>query len=139
MNEPPDYAAALREFVGSYRGPREAAIRQAADIFDFYARLMMDARLPRHHRALVNAVLAYFVVPEDLFPEEELGPFGLVDNLYVSAAAFRMLARDTSYEVLSEAWRAEGDLDAVMALVHKECRAAVGKKAKDVLRIAGLS
>ena len=135
----PNFKDQLREFSQDYDGPRSRAVRHAADVFEFYSLLSARARLNRQHQTIVNSVLAYFVVPEDLYPEERLGPFGLVDDLYVAAHAFRLLRREVPYADLHSCWKGDGDLEVVMEEVHRECRAEIGKKAKDALRQAGLT
>ena len=139
LDETPDYAMSLRNWVSDYRGKRESVIRRAGDIFDFYTHLFADPRLPRHHKIVVNAVLAYFVVPKDVFPEDILGPIGLVDDLYVAACAFRRLQKEVAPAVLLDAWPGEDELTTVMHDVYRESRAEVGRKSKEVLRMAGLS
>ena len=139
MFEAPDFAASLRRFVHEYRGSRQRAVALAPEVFTLFARMLVDPRLPRDARHMVTAVLAYFVVPDDVMPEAELGPLGLMDDLYAAAHAYRTLRRELPLEVLQEAWIADEDLDEAMALVHTETRAELGKRAKDVLRMAGLS
>lgn len=136
---PPDHRAALARFVHSYEGQAERSIRAATEVFDFYCHLFGDDRLGRSHRSLVNAVLAYFVVPEDLLPEADLGPWGLLDDLYLAAHVFRMLDREVERAVIDDAWRSEHDLWMVMETIYKETRSALGKQTKDVLRLAGLN
>lgn len=135
----PDFAAALHRFVHDYRGSRAAAIELVPDIFSFYSRLLVDPRLPKSSRTTVAAVLAYFVVPDDVLPEAELGPFGLLDDLYAAAHAYRVLRREVPHEVLVEAWEGDQSLGDAMALAYAETRAELGKKAKHVLRMAGLA
>ena len=139
LDETLDYATALRNWVSKYRGKRECAVRRAGDVFDFFPHLFADSRLPRHNKIVVNAVLAYFVVPQDVFPEDTLGPVGLVDDLYVAACAFRRLQKDVAPAILLDAWPADDDLATVMHDVYRESRAEVGRKSKEVLRMAGLS
>ncbi len=137
--EAPDYAASLSRFVSAYQGSRQRAVRLAPDVFSFYARLLVDARLPRSDRPVVTAVLAYFVVPDDVLPEAELGPLGLIDDLYAAAYAYRQLRRHLPGALLQDAWLADEDLDDAMAAVYSETRAELGKRTKQVLRMAGLS
>jgi uncharacterized membrane protein YkvA (DUF1232 family) len=137
--EPPEFLASLRRFVESYEGSRSRSIQRAPEIFEFYARLFGDERLGRDARALVNAVLAYFVVPEDVVPEAEYGPLGLMDDLFVAAHCYRILRRELAPEIVPAAWIGEGDLDDVMDQVYTECRAELGKRTKEVLKMAGLS
>ena len=136
--EPPDYAASLREFVRGYEGSRMRAVQLAPEVFTFFARLLVDDRLPRSARAIVTSVLAYFVVPDDVMPEAELGPLGLLDDLYAACHAYRVLRREVPAQLLVDAWPGEDDLDDAMSLVHTETRAELGKRTKDVLRMAGL-
>jgi uncharacterized membrane protein YkvA (DUF1232 family) len=136
--QPPEFLASLRQFVDEYEGSRSRAIRRAPEIFEFYARLFSDDRLGRDARALVNSVLAYFVVPEDVLPEAEYGPLGLMDDLFVAAHCHRILRRELAAEIVDAAWIGEGDLDDMMDEVYSECRAELGKRTKEVLKMAGL-
>lgn len=134
----PDFRAELRRFVHGYAGAHQAAILRTGDVFDFYARLMIDERVRGNSRTLVGLVLAYFVLPDDVMPEAELGPYGLLDDLYLAAHVYRILRRELPREVLGEAWGEDDELDAVMDVVYSESRAAIGRVRKDVLRVAGL-
>lgn len=138
MFEAPDYEASLRRFVAGYEGARARAVVLAPEVFMFFARLLVDPRLPRDARHVVTSVLAYFVAPDDVMPEAELGPLGLMDDLYAAAHGYRTLRRELPTEVLHAAWQGELDLDEAMALVHAETRAELGRRTKDVLRMAGL-
>ena len=135
----PDYRAEIRRFVHGYAGAHQAAILRAGDVFDFYSRLMMDERVRGDARNLVAAVLAYFVVPDDVLPEAELGPYGMLDDLHLAAHVFRMLRRQLPREVLRDAWAEDDELEEVMDVVYSESRAALGKLRREVLRFAGLS
>lgn len=134
----PDYAAALHRFVHDYEGSRASAVQLVPDVFSFYARLMVDNRVGRSPRTTVTAVLAYFVVPDDVLPEAELGPLGLLDDLYAASYAYRTLRREVPAEVLLAAWLGEQSLDDAMALAYSETRAELGRRTRDVLRMAGL-
>ncbi len=156
MFEGPAFADALRDCVDGYEGAHGAAVCWAPDIFELFARLFAEPELPEHARPIVNAVLAYFVAPFDVLPEE-LGPFGLLDDLYVATHAYQLLRRELPEELLVRAWRrrgksppqsikgkarkdddAGGDLEEVMATVRHESRIAVGKQGLAALKLAGL-
>lgn len=138
MFEPPDYATSLRLFVSGYAGSRERAVMLAPDVFTFYARLLVDDRLHRDARTIVSSVLAYFVVPDDVMPEAELGPLGLMDDLYAAAFAYRVLRREVATEILAHAWQGDDDLEDAFGVLYSETRAELGKRTKDVLKMAGL-
>jgi uncharacterized membrane protein YkvA (DUF1232 family) len=136
--ELPDYSGSLRRFVFEYTGTRQRAVRLAPDVFTFFAKLMVDERLPRSARGTVTAVLAYFVVPDDVMPEADLGPLGLMDDLYAAAYAYRILRRELPGEVVADAWQADESIEDAFALIYAETRAELGRRTKDVLRMAGL-
>ena len=136
--EAPDYAAALERFVHEYAGSRYSAVRWAPAIFTFYARLFSGVSLSPDARTIVTSVLAYFVVPDDLMPEAELGPVGLLDDLFVASHAFKILRREVSGDVLAEAWGEDAELETVMAEVYVQARSELGRRGRDALRLAGL-
>ena len=49
------------------------------------------------------------------------------------------VVRELPIEVLADAWHGDADLDEAMAEVYGEARAELGKRARDALRLAGLS
>ena len=139
MNPAPNFLRQLEDYVADYRGPREISIRHAAALYRFYETLYVDASVPREARTVINAVLTYFVVSDDVIPEEVHGQLGLVDDVFLAAHGYRLLCRLVDVSVLSGAWHAPDDLDHDMARIYKDSRAAVGKKRKDILRMAGLA
>lgn len=139
MFEPPDYGKALRDCVTGYEGAYARSVLATPEIFEFFARLFVHEELPQAARALVASVLAYFVAPQDVMPEETLGPYGLLDDLYAAAHVFRILERELVPEaLLRSCWRGRGELYQVMADTYADGRAAVGKDRKAVLAMAGL-
>jgi uncharacterized membrane protein YkvA (DUF1232 family) len=99
---------------------------------------MVDRRVTGEARHLVAIVLAYFVVPDDVLPEEDLGPYGMLDDLFLAAHVYRLLDRQLEPEILADAWIEDDGLVQVMDVVYTESRAALGKQRKDVLALAGL-
>jgi uncharacterized membrane protein YkvA (DUF1232 family) len=133
-----EFSRALRAFVEGYQGPYDRAVQRAPDVFELFCRLFSFDQIDRTNRQMINGVLAYFVAPGDVMPEDTMGPYGLLDDLFVASHAFRLLRRELPADVVNAAWNAEGDVDEVMDLVHTESKAAMGKKGRDALRMAGL-
>lgn len=138
--EPPDYAMSLCKCVEGYEGAYQRSVLLAPQVFEFYAALFADERLPAAAQPLVNAVLAYFVAPHDAMPEATLGPYGLLDDLFVAAHTYRLLKRNlVPMEVLIDAWQIDEDLDEVMSEIYTESRTAVGKHRRLILKMAGIA
>lgn len=157
MFEPPSFSDALARCVAGYEGAHSEAVLLAPDVFEFFARLYAEPELPLQARGVVSAVLAYFVAPHDILPEDELGPFGLLDDLYVAVHAYSLLRKELSSEFLEHAWKRRGksppqsvptrrpkqddgagDLESTMAVLRTECRLALGKSGRSALKMAGL-
>jgi uncharacterized membrane protein YkvA (DUF1232 family) len=59
-------------------------VSQVPAIFDTLEQLIRDPDITNQHRTLVFAALGYFFIPDDLFPEEELGQVGFIDDIILS-------------------------------------------------------
>jgi len=137
--EAPDYSEALRDCVSGYRGAYERSVLRCPEVFELFARLFVHPDLPPGCKPLVNSVLAYFVAPQDVMPEESMGPYGLLDDLFLAAHTFRLLRRELpGSDLLSRCWTGRGEVEQVMDEIFSESRAAVGKHRKEIMRMAGL-
>ncbi len=67
-------------------------------------RLSTDSRVDKFSRALLLGVIAYFVLPFDVFPEGLIGPGGLVDDLLLASWAVRRILIRTPVEVIRSNW-----------------------------------
>jgi uncharacterized membrane protein YkvA (DUF1232 family) len=137
MPTPSDFEDVLRAAVADYNGSRAQVIRRMPELYRFYTVLYADDTLPRPARAIVSKVLAYFVVQDDVLPDDQLGPMGFIDDVFVAAHGYRQLVRECSADVLYAAWPGDDDLDDVMSLAHREARAEVSKKLRHILELAG--
>ena len=90
----------------------------APDLFHLTCKLMADSRTPVKSKALLGAVLAYFISPIDLLPEAFLGPLGYLDDVAFAALAIDKLVSSVGEDVIREHWAGEEDgLDLVRSIV----------------------
>jgi len=134
-----DYLQSLKDQVAEYAGQwRELVILTPA-----YAMLMFhllgDPRLSRHHRLWVDAAIAYLVSPNDVIPEEEVGPYGYLDDLFCCAFVANRIADELGWEVVQEGWTADGSVHEVSERVLAREHELLGYAGDDVLRFAGLA
>lgn len=69
-------------------------VSQVPAIFDTLEQLIRDPDLTNQQRTLVFAALGYFFVPDDLFPEEELGQVGYIDDIILSLCILNEIRLD---------------------------------------------
>ena len=73
----------LSEQIQSYKGKKGDLIELAPPLFKLLTNLLEDYRTPKKARPLINAALAYFVSPYDVYPEEVYGAEGFTDDIFL--------------------------------------------------------
>jgi len=87
------------------------------DLTVLLIRLTRDPRVPAHSKLLAGLAVAYVISPIDLMPEALLGPFGLLDDLFVVGAALAKLLQSVHPDVVRQHWSGQGDvLDALQRI-----------------------
>ena len=134
----PDFIQTLEEQVERYRG----TLRDVVLLAPTYARLMLhlleDPRLKRSQRLLVDAALAYLVSPNDVIPEDQVGPYGYLDDIFCCAYVATRLAEEVGWDVVEEGWRGEASAHLVSTRLLGREQELLGTAGDDVLRFAGL-
>lgn len=95
----------LEEDVSRYKGELSDLIRNAPALYRLMTKLLDDPALPREMSQLVIAAIAYFILPEDVIPEDKYGPRGYVDDLFLCAfVADQVMRQVGSEEILVRNW-----------------------------------
>lgn len=132
------YLQILTDQVARYMG----ALRDVVLLAPAYAMLMFDLlndpRLSRQHRLLVDAAIAYLVSPDDVIPEDQVGAYGYLDDIFCCAYVANRIAEDLGWDVLEEGWTGDGSAHEVSHAVLSREREILGTTGEDVLRFAGL-
>jgi uncharacterized membrane protein YkvA (DUF1232 family) len=101
---------------GRWQGARAVA-RFIPDCIVLVRRLLGDPRVPRRHKLLLGALVAYLALPVDLVPDF-IPVAGHVDDAVVVALALRGVLRRSGAELLREHWPGpEASLALVLRLV----------------------
>jgi uncharacterized membrane protein YkvA (DUF1232 family) len=121
MNEEQkDYYKKLRGEVTDWihRGGKEHKwadyILLAPDIFHLLIKLSIDKEVPVDKRVRLAAVIGYFILPLDFFPEILLGPIGYLDDIAISAYMLNELFNSLDARIITKHWA--GDMDLLKAV-----------------------
>lgn len=99
------FDALLEKDIAGYSGDFSELIRQAPALYRLMTRLLDDRSLPSRISPLVIAAIAYFILPEDVIPEEKYGPLGYVDDIYLCAFVADQVIKETgSEEIITRNW-----------------------------------
>lgn len=133
-----DYVKALEDQVSEYAG----TLRDVVQLVPVFAHLMFqllnDPRLSREQRLWVDAALAYLVSPHDVIPEDTVGPYGYLDDIFCCAFVTHRLGESLGWEVVEESWTGRHSAEDVSSRVLAREQELLGHAGEDVLRFAGL-
>ena len=108
----------LEELTQDYKGKYDYLINRSALLYRATTKLISDNDLPRAIRAKLFAVVGYFVIPDDFYPEEIHGPIGFIDDLMLVIFVFREILEIESYGKLEAVW--DGDIEDLKRIVEIE-------------------
>ncbi|MBN1235396.1 MAG: DUF1232 domain-containing protein [Methanotrichaceae archaeon] len=99
------FDAMLEKDISGYEGEFSQLIAEAPALYRMMTRLLDDRALPREMSPLVIAAIAYFILPEDIIPEDKYGPIGYVDDIYLCAFVANEVAKASgSPDILARNW-----------------------------------
>lgn len=101
--------------------------------------MLDDPVLPERLRIFVISAIAYFILPNDIIPEEIHGPYGYVDDIFLTALVADKVRRETgSDEILTGNWEGEADILALVEDVLARETELIGDNRGRILKYLGL-
>ncbi|WP_419163590.1 YkvA family protein [Candidatus Palauibacter sp.] len=135
---PSVYLQGLKEQVAKYAGTLCDVVILAPVYGMLMFTLMKDPRLSRQQRLWVDAAIAYLVSPDDVIPEDEVGPYGFLDDVFCCAYVAHRIGEELGWDVVEEHWTGERSaLEVSNNLLARE-RELLGGAGDDILEFAGL-
>lgn len=108
-----DFYDTLIENLESYNGEYASFIDCGPNLFKLLCDLL-DQDINQELRLKICGAIAYYVVPMDVIPEQIYGPYGYIDDIFMSVYALRQVADEYGYEFIQEVWEHETDIKEVM-------------------------
>ena len=80
-----EFYDALTENLDSYNGQYASFIDNGPKLYKLLSNLLMNynKELDSEDKMKINAAISYYVVPLDVIPESEYGPYGYIDDIYL--------------------------------------------------------
>lgn len=100
----------LEENIAGYDGPHSEIIQHAPEVFSLFQSLSEARELDSDSRQIVDSVVSYFVLPYDVIPEAEWGPFGYIDDLYLCGYVISELEGSKVENLVSRHWGGDKDI-----------------------------
>ena len=133
-----DFSDTLKENLNSFEQDYASFIDCGPNLFILLCDLLDDKRIGRSSRLEIGAAISYFVVPNDVIPEEIYGPYGYVDDIFVSVYVLRKIAKKYGYDFIQETWKNENDVKDVMDECYDKSLQLLEDKVYPILSYCGL-
>jgi len=104
------YEDILKKNVLDYHGPHEAVIKLAPELYRLISDLLFDRDIEQQYRSKLLTSIGYFIVPQDLYPEDEHGAIGYVDDLMLLITVIREISEKYGEEKLLLYWKKDGQV-----------------------------
>lgn len=133
------YYKFLKAELNNYDGKFDQFILYIPDFFKLLCELVNE-NIDKKDKKDIYSALAYFVIPNDVIPEDLYGPAGYIDDMFICAVALNKLKNKYGIELLRKHWEQDEDLKEVLNLcLEKSKKVLTGKSLiKDVLKAASL-
>lgn len=112
-----EYYDFLKEELNNFEGEFDKFILYIPDFFKLLCNLL-DEDITMEERRKINSALAYFVVPNDVIPENIYGPMGYVDDIYACAVVLKDLKEKHGLSMLKKHWDCDEDFDTVLNVCY---------------------
>ena len=133
-----DFYDVLVENLESYNGEYASFIDYGPKLFRFIRDFLGYEHLKDKFKLKISAAIAYYVVPTDIIPESVYGAYGYIDDIFITTYVIRILADFYGYDLLSEYWDGDEDLEEVVELCYERSKDVLRDKTTEVLDYVGL-
>ncbi|VVB73106.1 Uncharacterised protein [uncultured archaeon] len=128
----------LEEQISAYEGRHDDLIYQAPELYRLLTRMLDDPMLPIRLRPIVISAIAYFILPNDIIPEELHGPYGYVDDIFLLAFVADLVCNEIgSNEILLNSWDGEADIVSLIEEILSKEEELIGDQKKRILGYIG--
>jgi len=132
------FDAILEKDISGYDGKFSQLIREAPALYKMMTRLLDDKALPRPMSPLVIAAIAYFILPEDIIPEEKYGPVGYVDDIYLCAFVANEVAKESaSPDILARNWDGKMPIEELVKEILDREKELIGDQKDRIMQYIG--
>ena len=96
-----DFYDTLIENLETYTGEYESFIDYGPSLFKLLCDLL-KSEIDYSLKLPICGAIAYYVTPDDVIPEHIYGPYGYIDDIYLSSYVLKIVASKHGYEFIQE-------------------------------------
>ena len=138
MAEFKDFYDTLIENLNSFEGDYASFIDCGPNLFNLLCDLLSQKEIKKDMRLEISAAIAYYVAPDDVIPEEIYGPYGYIDDIFISVYILRKVADEFGYEYLQNLWKHDSNVKEIMDDCYDNSLELLEDKVYPILVYVGL-
>lgn len=138
MTEFKDFYDTLIENLNSFEGDYASFIDCGPNLFNLLCDLLSQKEIKKDMRLEISAAIAYFVAPDDIIPEEIYGPYGYIDDIFISVYILRKVADEFGYDYLQNLWKHDSNVKEIMDDCYDNSLELLEDKVYPILVYVGL-
>lgn len=138
MTEFKDFYDTLIENLNSFEGDYASFIDCGPNLFNLLCDLLSQKEIKKEMRLEISAAIAYFVAPDDIIPEEIYGPYGYIDDIFISVYILRKVADEFGYDYLQNLWKHDSNVKEIMDDCYDNSLELLEDKVYPILVYVGL-
>lgn len=128
----------LEKDISGYEGEFSDLIHQAPAFYRMMTRLLDDKDLPRSISPHIIAAIAYFILPEDIIPEDKFGPVGYVDDIYLCAFVANEVVKESgSSDIITRNWDGNRPVIELIKEILDREKELLGNKKEHMMQYIG--
>ena len=113
-----DFTLILKDNTADYVGPHMDLIKSAPSIFNLLIKLLDDSDIPNSTRSKLFTVIGYFFVEKDIYPEDEHGAIGYIDDILASLTVISEVIKIIGIEAV-KSYNDDKSIDLMDLLTNK--------------------
>ena len=137
-NDFKDFYDVLSDNLESYQGEYASFIDHGPLLFKLLTDVLDSENINADLRLEISAAIAYYVVPMDVIPEQVYGPYGYIDDIFITVYVIKKIADNFGYEFLEKQWNGEGNLEHVVNECYERSMEVLEDKTEQILSYVGL-
>ena len=132
-----DFYDTMIENLETYTGEYESFIDYGPTLFKLLCDLL-NRDIDYSLRLPICGAIAYYVTPEDVIPENIYGPYGYIDDIYVSSYVLKIVGKKHGYDFIQSISPVENIEEIIEECESKSLEILKDDEIKSIIEYIGL-
>ena len=127
----------ITKIANEYKGQYSRPMSYLPKLFKLLCNLLKDRQTDWNCRIMISTALSYFVMPEDIIPDNN-SEEGYLDDLFIMLFVLREISNKIDEELIVSNWDGEEDIIKLIKENYSQVQSIVGSRSSDILDLVGL-